>query len=270
MSLSEEKKLLLSQLVDGELPTDQANQLLADVLGELSGGPAGADAAGHLGALLRLRQALEPWRRQHPPKTIVALLPTAPARGTTPSARRALSLAAAALVGGILVAGGFFLRGQIGAGHPAMSLAKRPAVIVTPYAADDATIQVAPDQKGEPLRQPIAIVLRFVRDRSCAGLQPADPKTYVIVCRNGDAAVQLPASAVAKSMRVRLLPTAVDGTVRLQYAIAADGANSGGGETALAGSRRLDLNQTPLGQLALNDCLVTVDASAWVIAAHAR
>ena len=36
MSLSEEKKILLSQLVDGELPVDQANQVLADVFGELT------------------------------------------------------------------------------------------------------------------------------------------------------------------------------------------------------------------------------------------
>ena len=36
MSLSEEKKILLSQLVDGELPVDQANQVLAEVFDELA------------------------------------------------------------------------------------------------------------------------------------------------------------------------------------------------------------------------------------------
>ena len=67
---------------------------------------------------------------------------------------------------------------------------------------------------------------------------------------------------------MRLLPTVANGTVSLQYAIAADGSNHGADETALAGSRRLDLGQTPLGQLALNDCLVNVEASAWVIGNH--
>ncbi len=66
-------------------------------------------------------------------------------------------------------------------------------------------------------------------------------------------------------VRVRLLPTVADGRVSLQYAIAADGSFRGPDEAALAGCRRLDLPQTPLGQLALNDCLVNVDASAWVI-----
>ena len=36
MSLSEEKKILLSQLVDGELPVNQANQVLADVFAEFA------------------------------------------------------------------------------------------------------------------------------------------------------------------------------------------------------------------------------------------
>ena len=36
MSLSEEKKILLSQLVNGELPVDQANQVLGEVFAELA------------------------------------------------------------------------------------------------------------------------------------------------------------------------------------------------------------------------------------------
>jgi hypothetical protein len=298
MSLSEEKKLLLSQLVDGELPLDQANRVLADVLGELAPAPGSAEAAGHLGALLRLREALNPWRQQEPPKTV--LPPSMLAGRTAHFAWRMVSLAAAALLGGILVAGGFFLRGQLGPGQaavagpgqPAAPVASPPALVVTPderreiaqafdlhesvagplswYAADDATIQVAPAQKGEAMRQPIAIVLRFARDLSCPGCKAAGPKTYVIVCRNGDAAIELPQSAVAKTLRLRLLPTAANGTVSLQYAIVADGPNRGTGETAMAGRRHLDLGQTPLGQLALDDCLVNVDASAWVIGNHTR
>ena len=88
----------------------------------------------------------------------------------------------------------------------------------------------------------------------------------MIVCRNNDAAaIELPQSAVAKTVRLRLLSTATNGEVNLQYAIAADGSGRGPDEAALAGRRHVGLGQTSLGQLALNDRLVNVDASAWVI-----
>ena len=60
------------------------------------------------------------------------------------------------------------------------------------YAADDATIQVAPAQRGEALQPPVAIVLRLSCDSSAAGCAALSPRTYVIVCRNGDAAIELP------------------------------------------------------------------------------
>jgi hypothetical protein len=62
-----------------------------------------------------------------------------------------------------------------------------------------------------------------------------------------------------------LLPTATNGQVNLQYAIAADGSDRGPDEAAMAGRRNVGLGQTALGQLAMNDCMVDVDASAWVI-----
>ena len=134
------------------------------------------------------------------------------------------------------------------------------------YAADDSTIQVAPAGKGESLRQPIAVVLRLTRDASSPSGKAAPPITYVIVCRNNDAAtIELPQSAVAKAVRLRLLSTATKGEVNLQYAIAADGSDRGPNEAALAGRRHVGLGQTSLGQLALNDRLVNVDASAWVM-----
>jgi hypothetical protein len=288
MSLSEEEKILLSQLVDGELPVDEANQVLADVLGELTDVLGSSEAACQLNAMLRSRQALEPWRQQEPPKAIVALSTPRPIHGTSQFGWRLMGFAAAVLLGGVLVAAGFYLRGQAGSREPAVAAARQPAVIVTPeqrgeiarvfalhesvagplswYAADETTIQVAPAQKGETMRQPIAVVLRLTPDSALAGRRWGGPKTYVIVCRNGDAAVALPPSAMAKAMRVRLLPTAAGGKVSLQYAIAADGASRGAEEAALAGCRRLGASQTPLGQLALHDGLVSVDASAWVIA----
>ena len=68
MSISEEREILLSQLVDGELPVDQANQVLADVFDELTQVLGDFDAARKLSAMLELRRALDPWRRQEPPR----------------------------------------------------------------------------------------------------------------------------------------------------------------------------------------------------------
>jgi hypothetical protein len=287
MSIPEEREILLSQLVDGELPVEQANQVLADVFDELTHVLGDAEAPGKLRAMLQLRRALGPWRRQEPARTIVAL-PPARSAGSSRSSRRLLSLAMAALLGGILVAGGFYLGGRRTVTAPDEALVQPSMVIVTPeqrreiaraftlhesvagplswYAADDSTIQVAPAQKGETVRQPIAVVLRLTGDRSSPGRDAPLPKTYVIVCRNSDVAtIELPPSAVAKTVRLRLLPTAAGGEVHLQYAIAADGSDRVPEEAALAGSRHVGLGQTSLGQLALDDRLVNVDASAWVI-----
>ena len=59
MSLSEETEILLSQLVDHELPVDQANQVLADALDD-------AEACQRLKDMLRLRRLLSCWRQQKP------------------------------------------------------------------------------------------------------------------------------------------------------------------------------------------------------------
>jgi len=77
MSLSEERKLLLSQLVDGELPVDQANHVLADVLDKFSPEMDDAETAGYLRAMLQLRQALSPWRQQ--------IMPGLAVSGSTPA-----------------------------------------------------------------------------------------------------------------------------------------------------------------------------------------
>lgn len=290
MSISEEQELLLSQLVDHELPIDEANEFLAGVLDELGDVIYKSEACGQLKRMLQLQQAMAPWRRQTPPKQAI-VMPAAPLAPAPRAARRFLSLAAAALLGGVLVAGGFYLGGRIRGGQPAASLAGAASasahvVVVTPeqrreiarafalhesvagplswYAADEATIQLAPAQDGEKSQPPIAVVLRLV---------PAEPsrqgetKTYVIVCRSNDPAViELPRSAAVRSAHLRLLSTVADGAVNLHYALAADGKGPGSSESAaVVGRRQVGLSQTPLGQLALNDCLMNVDASAWVI-----
>jgi hypothetical protein len=278
MSSREEREILLSQLVDGELPADQANQVLADVLDE-------PETSRRLKAMLQLRRAMEPWRRQEPVRAIVAL----PAGNASHWRFRVTSLAAAAVLGGVLVTGGFFLGSRLGAQRSGLPMAQHPPVVlVTPderreiarafalhesvagplswYAADDATIQVAPAQKGEKLQQPLAVVLRLSPDHACTSDEGGTAKTYVIVCRGNEAtALDLPSSTGGRSLRVRLLSTETNGQVSLQYVLAADGADRGRDDAALAGRRHVGLDQTSLGQLALNDCLVNVDASAWVI-----
>ncbi len=284
MSLSEERRILLSQLVDGELPVDQANQVLADVFDELPHVLGSAEAGMELNAMLQLRRALEPWRRQEPPKTLVAL----PAARPAGKLSRALSLASAAMLGGILTTGGFLLGSRQAVERPVAPTIRQPAVVVTRerqreiaqafslhesvagplswYAADDSTILVFPAQKAEATRQPIAVVLRLAQDASCPCDEAVPAKTYVIVCRNNDAAaIELPPSALAANLRLRLLSTESAGQVKLQYVLVANGSGRGLEDAALVGHRQVGLGQTSLGHLALKDCLVDVDASAWVI-----
>ena len=80
MSISEEQEVLLSQLVDGELSVDQANRVLADVFDELSHVLGDYEAGSKLNAMLQLRQAMEPWRRQGPPQSTVRVVATASRR----------------------------------------------------------------------------------------------------------------------------------------------------------------------------------------------
>jgi hypothetical protein len=89
----------------------------------------------------------------------------------------------------------------------------------------------------------------------------------VIVLRgNEPASIELPSASATASLRVRLLSVETDGRVNLRYAIAADGSNRGANDNAaVSGQRHVDLGQTSLGQLAMNDCTVNVDAAAWVI-----
>lgn len=293
MTLPEEQDLLLSQLVDQELPTDAACQLLLEVLDD-------AETRQRLQAMLQLRHAFCSWRKQEPRGTIVAVAPERSAAASS-SRGRLMSLAAAALLGGVLVSAGFLLGGRFLDKRPAMPIAESPAalmphapgasgekpqavLVVTPeqrreiarafalhesvagplswYVSDDSTIKIAPAATTEEKQPPVAVVLRLTPAPACKGSQA---KTYIIVCRNNDpAAIELPQSEVARNVFFRLLPTAGDSKVDLQYAISTDGADRRGG-AALVGHRKVGLGQTSLGQLALDDCLVNVEASSWVV-----
>jgi len=295
MSTSEERQVLLSQLVDNELPDHQAVEVLMAALED-------AESRQQLKAMLKLRQAMQPWRRQEPPRAIVAIPAVQPVDTTSHAGWRPMTLAAAAILGAVLVTGGFYLGGWLKADRvvtvtdqPPADVTpqsrkvpdqQRPVVVVTPeqrgeiarafalhesvagplswYAADETTIQVAPIQQGEKPEQPIAVVLRLAPVEGC---QSGESKTYVIVCRNNDPAViELPRSTAAGPAHLRLVSTVTAGEVNLQYLLAADGLRPGPDQSAaLVGRRHVGLNQTPLGQLAFNDCLVSVDASAWVV-----
>jgi hypothetical protein len=210
-------------------------------------------------------------------------------RGASHSYWQAAVWASAVVLGGILVAGGIFLGHQMAGQRSGAMMAQQgsqtPLIIVTPeqrreiagafalhesvagplswYAADESNIRTATARNDEKSQQPIAVVLRLTPAQS---KESDKAKTYVIVCRgNDEAALELPQSALAQSVRLRLISTAVNGRVSIQYAIAADGAGAGADESALAGRRHVGLGQTSLGQLALNDRLVNIDASAWVI-----
>ena len=212
-----------------------------------------------------------------------------------------VGLVTAALLGGILVGGGIFVGSRLAGRQPGNLFVQqepsagpgevnRPVIVVTPqqqrdiaevfalhesvagplswYAADDATIQVAPAKKGESIQQPIAIVLRLIGQPSTSR-EIITPKTYVVVCRDRDAAtIELPESAIAPKLHLRILSAEANGQVKLQYVLAADGTGRGREEAALVGRRSVGLGQTTLGQLALDDRIVNVDASAWVLKSH--
>jgi hypothetical protein len=93
-----------------------------------------------------------------------------------------------------------------------------------------------------------------------------DVKTFVIVCRDNDpTTIKLPRALLASDVRLQLISKSTDRGVNLQYVVTADESASGWNDAILVGHRQLDLSQTSLGQLALNDRLVSVDASAWIM-----
>jgi len=275
-------EILMSQLADGELSSDQANELLLSVL------DAPADRE-KLKVLLRFRQMTVGWRNRQPerPVMIVAERPGALRRGR--AAWRMGSLAAAACVGGLLALAGIWGAGRLGG--PVRQTYPWPTVAqVTPeqmrqvamifalhesvagplawYAADDQNIRLASAGGTEAGQTPIAVLLKLGpagpdAARSTGSGQAA--RTLVIVCREDrPAVIELPAESPSQTgLRVYLAPRTVNGKVEMQYAITVDGDSRQPAVASLAGRRRIGLAETPLGQLALGDRLLNVAASAW-------
>jgi hypothetical protein len=299
--MNENDEILMSQLADGELPSDQTNELLLDVLDA----PAEREK---LKGLLRLRQATAGWRTSQPPQpvVIVAERPRTFRRGRM--AWRMGSLAVAACVGGLLVLTGVWAAGWMGraagpdrqgpiAQGPGTALA---AIQVTPeqmrqvakvfalhesvagplawYAADDQNIRLASARGAEAGLPTIAVLLRL--DPAVAGASPSSPsassgqagsgqaaRTIVIVCReDAPTVIELPAEMSGQAgLRVYLAPRSVNGKVDMQYAIAADSQSPQSPAASISGQRSLGMAEAPLGQLAMGDRVLNVEAAAWAM-----
>jgi len=279
---NEQNEILMSQLADGELTGDQANELLLRVL------DAPADRE-KLKALLRLRQTTVGWRTRQPPRPVTVVAERSRTFHRSRMARHMGGLAAAACVGGLLALAGIWAAGWLGS--PVRQAYQWPTVAqVTPeqmqnvamvfalhesvagplawYAADDQNIRLASAGGTEAGQTPIAVLLKLGpagpdAARSTGSGQAA--RTLVIVCREDRSAViELPAESPGRAgLRVYLAPRTVNGKVEMQYAIAVDGDGRQPTVASLAGRRRIGLAETSLGQLALGEKVLNVEASAW-------
>jgi hypothetical protein len=279
---NERDEILMSQLADGELSSDQANELLLSVLDA----PAEREK---LKGLLRLRQTTVGWRTRQPPRPVMVVAERPRTFHRSRMARHMGGLAVAACVGGLLALAGIWGVGRLGG--PVRQTYRWPTVAqVTPeqmqqvamifalhesvagplawYAADDQNIRLASAGGTEAGQTPIAVLLKLGpagpdAARSAGSGQAA--RTLVIVCREDRSAViELPAESPGQAgLRVYLAPRTVNGKVEMQYAIAVDGDGRQPAVASLAGRRRIGLTETSLGQLALGEKVLNVEASAW-------
>jgi hypothetical protein len=92
-------------------------------------------------------------------------------------------------------------------------------------------------------------------------------RTIVIVCReDAPTVIELPAEMAGQAgLRVYLAPRAVNGKVEMRYAIAMDGESRQAPAASISGQRSLSMAEAPLGQLAMGDKLMNVEAAAWAM-----
>jgi hypothetical protein len=268
-------QVLLSQLADGELDSEQVNDVLLQVLDDEA---AREQLKRHLG----LRKSLGPWRGQRPARPLIVKGVVDPLHHRLWFSRLG-GLAAAAMVGGVLVGAGFLLatlggRGQPGADESgtvavtaqeradlaaAFRLHESVAGPLAAYAADEDSVQLVSAEGPQLGGQPVGIMLRLG-----PADQPQRARTYTIACRADHAAtMKLPGTAWSDTVRLHLVPrVAGGGRLDLQYAIAVgDPADTSGRSAALAGRRSVGLKPAPLGQMAIGDRNINVDAAAWVM-----
>jgi hypothetical protein len=221
------------------------------------------------------------------PVMVVAERPQSFRRGRM--AWRVGGLAVAACVGGLLVLSGVwaagFLRNAPRPDAPPAAVAVQVSAeqmqqvakvfalhesVAGPlawYAADDRSIRVASARGADLGQAPIGVLLKL--ESATPGV-PA--RTLVIVCRNDQPAViELPAESSGQAgLRVYLTPRTTNGKVDVQYAIAMDGPSQQAPLASLSGQRRLGLSDSPLGQLAVGDSVLSVEAAAWPMRAEHR
>ncbi len=278
--MNNENEILMSQLADGELPSDQANELLLGVLDN-------SNEREKLKNMLRLRQATADWRTHQPTKPILVMADRPRSFQRNRVVWRMGGLAAAACIGGLLVLTGLWAAGwvlsPVRPAHPwqispapdspttlarvspeqmrqvaqAFELHESVAGPLAWYAADDQNIRLASAQ-GAQSGRPIAVLLRLETDASPA-------RTLVIVCReDSPAVIELPSETPSQTgLRVYLAPKTTNGKVQMHYTIAADGDSRDPVLASLTGQRHLGLAETSLGQLAMDDRILNIEAAAW-------
>jgi hypothetical protein len=277
--------LTLSQLADGELPCDQTVGTLLAVLDN-------EESRDRLRQHLQLRQMSAAWRSQQPSSGLSRVLsessPTPlkiqrEVRSRRQSGRGSQMLFAS-LVGGLLVALGVWVgkssnvapvspAGGMGMQSFAVSPGQRQQIaqvfafhesVAGPlkcFAADDKAIELAPADSETQLARPLAVVLRL----TAAGSPSAVAHEYVIVCRQGvPVAIPLPhGDASFPPGRLYLSPVVDREGVGLAYSLTVEDVGGKSTGAAIAGRRQVGNESRSLGELAMGDQLVRVEASAW-------
>jgi hypothetical protein len=291
---NENRSLQISQLVDGELPADQANVLLDALLDDSS-------LQQVLREHLRLRGTLAAWRALSPDdpgeeSPAVARSARAPTDANRPGrwwvrGGGGIQLLGGALLGGLLVLAGV-LAGGFYRSEPAATPDLRVASVEPPASR---TWLITPQRQKEvqevfALHELVAGPLAWMADADqqvrlgeAAVVQESQPTVavllriqpsggegavheYAVVCRAGMAAtVDLPYEE--RLLRVYLVPRVnrPGEAIRFRYALAVPtGDEELAKHAVLSGERRLDVQAVPLGQMVVEDQLLELSAGGWV------
>jgi hypothetical protein len=276
--------LVLSQLADGELSHDETVGALLIALED-------EESRDRLRQHLRLRQMSAAWRSQKPSANLAGTLPAAaptPLRPTSNGWRNrnphSNSVMVASVVGGLLVLLGVWVgKSSHVSLPPIVDTSHSPQFVVSPgqrqqiaqvfafhesvagplkcFAADDQAIEVTPADGDTQTGRPLAVVLRLTTEGAARPLS----HEYVIVCRQGvPVAISLPhGDARFPPGRLYLSPAMEEGKVGLAYSLTMDDAGGKSSGAAIAGRRNVGNEPRSLGELALGDRLMRVEASAW-------
>jgi len=286
---------LLSMFVDGELDHEQSNQLLQSTLEN-------EDDCIHLKELLQIRSLFGYWRKIEPTRETERMIP-APSSSLSPEShfkvgalKQSSSLPGnewgrvmiAAALGGVLVFGGMLAtqfgkknvspiivhenRNSHNDGFIPRSISQLDVKQISQvfafqesvagplswYGADENSIQLKVASKENAKGPPLAILLHWKGDKFV--------KSYMIVCRNRVSMdVTLPHFFPnQKGLTIHLEPAWEQDQIDLQYSLIAEPESANSGPSAiLVGERGIGLKVVRLGQLVLDQNLLSVEASAW-------